>query len=270
MNIRILIAYSLVFLLGGCVAGHPGLETGWALQKQRAALPDGPHLNRKLVPLAPGDRFLVSFRTYDPDATIVRLQTYSFEAGPLGLTSQIGKVGDQNIGKPPPIDKTVHFRLGTPVGNVVDKLHREGLLVARSLFNNNTSTRIADIQVRLAPRTVTVFRDGQSRELTWSPAMTLGDVLRSTGGPRSVGETDVYYLAIVEPREYDGHGRLRSKSAGAFFVSAYSGTYAGDAKKVNPDTWSNRRRDFFVYPNDRIRIQRSLHADLVIRSSTVN
>ncbi|WP_167452180.1 hypothetical protein [Salipiger sp. HF18] len=264
---RILIALSFGLLLGGCAANHPGLETGWAIQEQRAALPIGAR-DRSHVPLAPGDRFYVTFRTQDEPSTI-RLQHHTFEAGPLGLTVQIGEVGTNALNKPPPIKETVHFRLGTPVGNVIDTLHRKGLLVAQRQFYNTDNNNISDIQVRLAPRTINVFRDGQSQELTWSPAMTLADVLRSTGGPRSIGETDPYYLAVVEPRKYDAQGRLVSEPAGSFFVSSYSGTYAGDERKVGQDDWSLRRRDVYVYPNDRIRIERNLQADFGIRSPTV-
>lgn len=270
MKIRALIVYSLTLLLGGCVASHPGLEIGWALQEERAALPDGPQRNRNLVHLAPGDRFYVSFATTDREAApLKRLQTYTFEAGPLGLTSQQGEVQDADPAKPPKL-KTFYFPLGTPVGSVISDLYKSGLLVAKKLFHNQPDTKIADVQVRLAPRKVTVFRDGQSQELNWSPAMTLADVLRSTGGPRSIGETDPYYLAVVEPRKYDGQGRLVSEPAGSFFVSAYSGTYAGDAKKVVENVWENRRRNVYVYPNDRIRIERSSQANFGIHTPKVN
>lgn len=238
------------------------------MQSQRAALPDGPHGNRNLVPLAPGDNFFVTFRSEDTNQSI-RLETYTFEAGPLGLTSQIGEVQDANPNKPP-ILQDKFFRLGTPVKKVVEDLYAEGLLVAKLLFPGGSNTRIADVQVRLAPRTVYVFRDGQSQELTWSPAMTLADVLRSTGGPRSVGESDPYYLAVVEPRKYDGQGRLVSEPAGSFFVSAYSGTYAGDARKVAENVWEIRRRNVYVYPNDRIRIERSSQANFGIRTPKVD
>ena len=168
---RILIAVSFGLLWGGCAVYHPGREKGWAIQEQRAVLPIGAR-ERNHVPLAPGDRFYVTFRTKDYPET-VRLQTYTFEAGPLGLTTEIGEEGTNALNKPPPIKETVHFRLGTPVGDVVDTLHRKGLPVARRQFDNDENNNMSNVQARLAPRTVTVFRDGQAQELSWSPALTL-------------------------------------------------------------------------------------------------